>query len=134
MPVTNSVNLNNDYGGIALDKLEGSAKINCDYGKITIGELLNPSNSINIDYTNKSTIEYMKNGDINADYSTLHIEKTGNVDLNADYSHISFGMVADLNYNCDYGDLKIDNALILLETVTICTQLLVNYLVLVFLT
>ncbi len=110
MPVTNSVNLNNDYGGIALDKLEGSAKINCDYGKITIGELLNPSNSINIDYTNKSTIEYMKNGDINADYSTLHIEKTGNVDLNADYSHISFGMVADLNYNCDYGDLKIDNA------------------------
>lgn len=109
MPVTNSVNLNNDYGGIALDKLEGSAKINCDYGKITIGELLNPSNSINIDYTNKSTIEYMKNGDINADYSTLHIEKTGNVDLNADYSHISFGMVADLKYNCDYGDLKIGN-------------------------
>ena len=52
----------------------------------------------------------MTNGDINADYSTLHIEKTGNVDLNADYSHISFGMVADLNYNCDYGDLKIDNA------------------------
>lgn len=109
MPVTNSVNLSNDYGGINLDKLEGSAKINCDYGKITIGELLNPSNSINIDYTNKSTIEFMKNGSVNADYSTLHIEKSGTVDLNADYSHISFGMVSDLDFNCDYGDLKIDN-------------------------
>ena len=109
MPVTNSVNLNNDYGGIGLDKLEGSAKISCDYGKITIGELMNSNNSINIDYTNKSNIEYMKNGDINADYSALHIEKAGRVDLNADYSHISFGMVADLDYNCDYGDLKIDN-------------------------
>jgi len=110
MPVTNNANFTNDYGGIGLDKLEGKAQIDCDYGKLTIGELLNPNNSINIDYTNKSTIEYMKNGNINADYSTLHIEKTGKVNLNADYSHISFGMVADLDYNCDYGDIKIDNA------------------------
>lgn len=109
MPVTNSVDLSNDYGGINLDKLEGTAKINCDYGKIVIGELLHANNSINIDYTNKSTIDYMKNGSINADYSTLHVEKTGIVKLNADYSHISFGMVGDLDYNCDYGDLKIEN-------------------------
>lgn len=107
MPVTNNVDLNNDYGAISLDKLEGSAKINCDYGKITIGELLNSSNHINIDYTNKSTIEYMKDGDINADYSTLHLERSGRTKLNADYSHISFGMVTNLEFNCDYGDLKI---------------------------
>lgn len=109
MPVTNNVNLTNDYGGINLDKLEGTAKIDCDYGKITIGELLNTSNSINIDYTNKSNIEFMKDGNINADYSTLHIEKSGTINLNSDYSHISFGMVSNLNYNCDYGDLKINN-------------------------
>lgn len=109
MPITNNVNLSNDYGSINLDKIEGTAKINCDYGKITIGELLNSTNSINIDYTNKSTIEYLKNGNINADYSTLHVEKSGTVNLNADYSHISFGMVSDLDFNCDYGDLKIEN-------------------------
>lgn len=108
MPVTNNVELNHDYGGINLDRLEGSAEINCDYGKIVIGELLNSNNDINIDYTNKSTIDYMKDGDINADYSTLHIEKTGRIDLNADYSHISFGTVENLDYNCDYGDIKID--------------------------
>jgi len=109
MPVTNNLDVSNDYGSINLDKLEGSAKIDCDYGKINIGELLNTNNSINMDYTNKSTIEYMKNGSLNADYSTIHIEKAGKVDLNADYSHISFGMVSDLDYNCDYGDLKIKN-------------------------
>jgi len=107
MPVTNNVDLNNDYGAITLDKLEGSAKINCDYGKITIGELLNSSNYINIDYTNKSTIEYMKDGEINADYSTLHVEKSGRTKLNSDYSHISFGILTNLDFNCDYGDLKI---------------------------
>lgn len=109
MPVTNNVDLSNDYGSINLDKLEGTAKINCDYGKIDIGELLNSNNNINIDYTNKSNIAYMKDGNINADYSTLTIEKGGRIDLNADYSHLSFGMVSNLDYNCDYGDLKIEN-------------------------
>ena len=110
MPLTNNVNLTNDYGGINLNKLAGSAKINCDYGKLNIGELLNASNSINIDYTNNSTISYMKNGNVNADYSTLRIDKSGKIDLNADYSHISFGTIAQLNYSCDYGSLKIGDA------------------------
>jgi len=109
MPVTNNVELNNDYGAISLDKLEGTSKINCDYGKINIGELLNTSNHINIDYTNKSTIDFMEDGEINADYSTLHIEKAGRIKLNADYSHISFGILEDLDFNCDYGDLKIED-------------------------
>jgi hypothetical protein len=110
MPITNNVNLSNDYGGINLNKLEGKATINCDYGKLNIGELLNISNSINIDYTNNSTISYMKNGTVNADYSTLRIDKAGNIELNADYSHIAFGTVNRLNYSCDYGSLKIGNA------------------------
>ncbi|MEX1382744.1 hypothetical protein [Lutibacter sp.] len=107
MPISNNVDLTNDYGAITLDKLEGSSKINCDYGKITIGELWNTNNIINIDYTNKSTIDLMEDGTINADYSTLHIDRSKRIDLNADYSHISFGMVAVLDYNCDYGSLKI---------------------------
>lgn len=109
IPITNNVDLNNDYGAISLDKLEGSSKINCDYGKINIGELLNSNNYININYTSKSTIEFMKDGEINSDYSTLHIEKSGTTKLNADYSHISFGRLVSLDYNCDYGDLKIED-------------------------
>lgn len=109
MPITNDVILTNDYGSISIDKLLGTSKINCDYGKLNIGELLNSNNSINIDYTNNSKIQYMKDGAIDADYSTLHIEKSGRTKLNADYSHISFGMLVDLDFNCDYGDLKIES-------------------------
>ncbi len=110
MPLTNNVNLTNDYGGINLNKLEGSATINCDYGKINIGELLNVSNSIHIDYTNNSTISYIKGGTVNADYSTLRIDKSDNINLKADYSHLAFGTINRLNYSCDYGSLKIENA------------------------
>lgn len=107
VPVTNNVDLSNDYGGITLDRISGSAKIDCDYGKLDIGRLENPNNSINIDYTNKSNVEFMADGSVNADYSTIHFEKTGRTKLNADYSHISFDIVTDLEYDCDYGSLKI---------------------------
>jgi hypothetical protein len=109
MPTSNNINLQNNYGAISLDKVKGTSNIICDYGSLDIGELLNSKNKINIDYTNKSTIDFMKDGEINADYSTLHIEKSGRTKLNADYSHISFNMVTALDFNCDYGDLKIED-------------------------
>lgn len=110
MPVTNNAKLNNDYGNIVLDRLTGVAFINCDYGKLDIGRLENDVNNINIDYTKGSNIEYLNRGVINADYSTLHIEKSDLVKLNADYSHLSFGSIATLHYNCDYGSLEADTA------------------------
>jgi len=109
MPTTNNVNLNNDYGAINLDKLQGTATINCDYGSINIGELQNSDNTINIDYTNNSFIDFMKDGIINADYSTLSVNRSGRTKLNADYSHISFGKVSNLDFNCDYGSLKMED-------------------------
>ncbi|WP_299436888.1 hypothetical protein [uncultured Aquimarina sp.] len=109
VPATNSVDLNNDYGSITLDKIKGSAKINCDYGQIIIGELLGNENYVNIDYTNNSTIRYMKNGKINADYSDFTLEKGGEIMLNADYTKSKIKSVKGLNYNCDYGSLKVDN-------------------------
>ncbi|MEW7291840.1 hypothetical protein [Aquimarina sp. 2304DJ70-9] len=110
VPKTNSVDLNNDYGSITLDKIEGNAKINCDYGQIIIGELLADDNYINIDYTNNSSIKFMKSGKINADYSDLEVGNSDKIDLNADYTQSKFKSVRHLNYNCDYGSLRIENA------------------------
>ncbi len=105
VPVTNDVDLSNDYGGISLNKIEGNAKISCDYGKLTIGELLGDGNSLNFDYTKNSTIGYMKSGRITADYSAFILESGGDIELNADYSKSEFGDIVNLNYNCDYGSL-----------------------------
>ncbi len=105
LPASNMIDVSNDYGGITLDRLEGNAKISCDYGKITIGELLADNNYLNFDYTKNSTIAYMKSGRINADYSSFTLDKGGNIELNADYSKSEFGQIKNLNYNCDYGSI-----------------------------
>ena len=78
MPATNSIDLNNDYGNIYLDKIYGKADIKCDYGKISIGELLAKNNTINLDYCATSTINYMKSGDLNIDYSKLNVDRSEN--------------------------------------------------------
>lgn len=110
VPVTNSVDLNNDYGTITLNEIKGKAEISCDYGKILIGSLYHENNSINIDYTSDSEIELMNGGTINADYSKFRIEKAKNIDLNADYTDSEFGQMEDLKFACDYGKLVVDRA------------------------
>lgn len=109
MPITNSLDLSNDYGSINLTKLEGQAKISCDYGQMIIGELMADDNYLNFDYTSKSTIEYMKGGKINADYSGFTLEKAERIDLNADYTNSKINEVNDLEYNCDYGKITVGN-------------------------
>lgn len=108
MPVSNSLDLSNDYGSININRLEGHAKINCDYGQLIIGELMADNNSLNFDYTSKSTIGYMKSGKINADYSGFTLDKAERLDLNADYTNSKIGEVNEIHYNCDYGKITVD--------------------------
>ncbi|MCP4883578.1 MAG: hypothetical protein GY908_07285 [Flavobacteriales bacterium] len=110
VPVTNSVDLNNDYGTITLNEIRGRADINCDYGKILVGSLYHEDNSINIDYTSDSEIELINGGTINADYSKFRVEKAKKIELNADYTNSEFVHIEDLDFNCDYGKLEVDQA------------------------
>jgi len=109
MPITNNVDLSNDYGSINLDKLEGVAKISCDYGKVTTKELMADNNIINFDYSNNCYFEYIKSGKITADYSGFTVSKTKDLNLNADYTKSIIEVSENVQYNCDYGSLKIDN-------------------------
>lgn len=108
MPVTNSVILDNDYGSINLDRLEGDSKINCDYGKITTKELMSNNNYLNFDYTNHSYFEYIKKGKIHADYSGFTVSKTEDLEIAADYTKSVIEVAENVKYNCDYGSIKIE--------------------------
>ena len=110
VPIKNSVNLNNDYGNIILDRVDGHAKINCDYGRLEIGELRGRNNQLNFDYTSKSTIGYINSGEIRADYSGFSIEKAGNLNIRADYTNANIGKMKNLDYTSDYGSIEVEEA------------------------
>lgn len=107
IPVTNSVDLSNDYGSINVDRLEGRAVISCDYGKITTKELLADDNILRFDYTRDCYFDYIKSAKINADYSSFTVGKANKLDINADYTKSEVELAEDVTYNCDYGSLKV---------------------------
>ncbi|WP_222983784.1 hypothetical protein [Flagellimonas meishanensis] len=106
LPVKNNINLINDYGNIYLDRIDGHAKISCDYGKIDIGELRGRNNELRFDYTSRSTFGYVNSAEIVADYSGFTIEKAGNLNIKADYTNAVIQEMADLEYSSDYGSLE----------------------------
>jgi hypothetical protein len=110
LPVKNSVHLNNDYGNIMLDRIDGHAKISCDYGRLEIGELHGRNNELKFDYTSKSTIEYVRSAKISADYSGFTIQKAGDLNISADYTNSTIGQMQNLEYSSDYGKLEVDEA------------------------
>ena len=107
LPVKNSVHLSNDYGNIDLDRIDGHAKISCDYGRLEIGELRGRNNQLSFDYTSKSNIDYINSGKISADYSGFTIKKAGNLYINADYTNSTVEQMEDLQYSTDYGNLEV---------------------------
>jgi hypothetical protein len=109
LSITNSVDLNNDYGSINLDKLEGRAVLNCDYGKITTKELMADNNYIKFDYTNNSYFEYIKSGKIKADYSDYTVAKAKGLEISADYTKSNIKIAENVSYSCDYGSLTVEN-------------------------
>jgi len=107
VPIKNNVDLSNDYGNIILDRIDGHAKISCDYGRLELGELHGRNNQLNFDYTSKSTIGYINSGEIRADYSGFTIDKAGSLTVKADYTNASIGKMENLEYSSDYGNMDV---------------------------
>ncbi|MEM8928234.1 MAG: hypothetical protein AAGC45_08515 [Bacteroidota bacterium] len=107
LPVKNSISLSNDYGNIYVDRVDGHAKISCDYGKMEIGQLRGRNNELRFDYTSRSTFEYINSAEIIADYSGFTVEKAGDLKVNADYTNAVIREMGDLNYTCDYGSMEV---------------------------
>ncbi len=110
LPITNSVDLNNDYGTISLNELEGNARISCDYGQVNIGRLMAENNSLSFDYSKNCSIAYMRSGKVDADYSSFTLEKAGDLELSCDYTRSEVMEAQSIDYNNDYGSLTVGKA------------------------
>ena len=107
IPKNGTVKLNNKYGNIGTTDLFSSTDINCKYGKINLGRLNGNINNIQISYSSNSTIEFLKNGAVNARYSGLKMDEVNKIDLFSDYSEIDINQGNDIKYISKYGSVKI---------------------------
>jgi hypothetical protein len=106
IPKNGTVKLDNKYGNITTLTLEGATDITCKYGKVTLGKLNGPSNRVQIAYCQNSSIDYIKNGTLEARYSGLKINDSGNLNLDTNYTDLTIADGQNIKYECNYGTFK----------------------------
>lgn len=106
IPKNGSVKLVNKYGNISTLNLESTTDISCRYGKVNLGKLNGSSNKVDIAYCQNSTIEYIKNANIEARYSGLKINDSGNLNLDVSYTDVTLNDGQNIKYDSNYGNLK----------------------------
>lgn len=106
IPKNGTVKLNNKYGNISAMNLESTTDITCKYGKVNLGKLNSSDNHIQIEYCQNSSIDYIKNGTIEARYSGLKINDSGDLKLDTNYTDLVISEGQNIKYDCNYGNLK----------------------------
>ncbi|MFZ0598894.1 MAG: hypothetical protein WAM46_18050, partial [Flavobacterium sp.] len=106
IPKNGSVKLNNKYGNITTFNLESTTDIACKYGKIILGKLNGDSNRIEIGYSQNSSIDYIKSGNIEARYSGIKINEAGNLNLDANYTDVFLQEGQNIKCKGNYGTFK----------------------------
>lgn len=109
MPMTNNVDLSNEFGSINLDKLKGRSKIRCNHGRITTKELMSTSNDIDFNHSKDCFFEYIKDGEISANHSGFTVAKTENLEIKANHSSSKVEYGESVNFDCNFGSIKVDN-------------------------
>lgn len=110
IPKNGSVKLANKFGNITVDKLLAEANINCRYGKLTANELLGSRNTIEISYSSASTIGYLKEGVLTANYSDFTLNRSDKLNLVNNYTQAKIKEVNVLDFKSKYGGLTIGSA------------------------
>jgi len=106
IPKNGTVKLNNKYGNITTLTLESTTDISCKYGKIILGKLNGDSNRIEIGYSQNSSIDYIKSGNIEARYSGIKINESGNLNVDANYTDVSLLEGQNIKCKGNYGSFK----------------------------
>ncbi|MDR7212125.1 hypothetical protein [Flavobacterium piscis] len=106
IPKNGTVKIINKYGNINAVSLESTTDISCKYGKVILGKLNGPNNRIEIGYCQNSSIDYIKNGKIEARYSGLKINDCGNLHLDANYTDVTIEEGQNIKYDGNYGTFK----------------------------
>lgn len=107
VPVSNSIVIENKYGNINLDRIDGKALINCKYGAVDLGKLNYHENELELRYANNSTIQYINKGVVSAKYSTLSIDKAVNLLIESGYTTTKIGTAESINFEGNYGGLYV---------------------------
>lgn len=110
IPRNGSINLTNKYGNIAVENLNGTASIDCQYGSVTLGTLKNKSNQITLAYSQNSSVEFIENVQLKCSYSKIDCKQANQVTFNGNYNTFTSQNTKTLQMATNYTKVNIKNS------------------------
>jgi hypothetical protein len=123
IPADRNLKINNKYGNVILNKLDGGGEFNVSYGNFTAGELNKPGLILNVAY-GKADVEKMQDATVSISYSkfflgtgtalnlttkysTVNADKLTTLQLNSKYDGFNFGELTSFDGESKYSNYKI---------------------------
>jgi hypothetical protein len=109
LPKWVNIDLNNQFGDIYIDEIDGQTKINLEYGSMEAVSFNGPQTDLTMKFSDAKA-GYMKGGNINIEYGEWELKGTENLRLYSRFSEITLEKVASLILDSQYDDVNVGSA------------------------
>jgi hypothetical protein len=107
MPKSMKVDIDNKFGDIVLDEVDGAAKLSIAYGDLEANALNSTTNDLVIKF-GEGNFGYVKEADVEIAYSELEIEGSDILELDTKFSEIELGKAGEADITSQYDDYSIE--------------------------
>ena len=109
IPAGISLVVNNKFGDVYIDQVEGKTKLDVSYGNLEVNRLGNSDNLVNVEF-GRANIAWSKGAVVVMKYSPLEMGYSGSLYLDSKFSDIRSGEVISANLNAEGGKLSLEKA------------------------
>jgi len=106
MPSSLQVSLENKFGDIYLDQVDGPATVDLGYGNLEAKSFSNGDNNLTIKFST-ATLDHIKGGEIDIKYSTLNLGDAGELTIESKFSTMNLESLNEGNIESKYDNYSI---------------------------
>jgi hypothetical protein len=101
-----NLDIDNKFGEIFLDEIDGTAKINLEYGAMEVNSLNSNQNTVILKFSDGEA-GFIKSGSINIQYGEWETEGSEKLDVYSRFSEITIGKSGSLKVDSQYDEINI---------------------------
>ncbi|MBW6461306.1 MAG: hypothetical protein K0B08_12110, partial [Bacteroidales bacterium] len=108
MPRWINIDIDNKFGDVFLDEMDGTVKLNLEYGALEAFNLNSNTNVLTIKF-GKAKTGFIKDGRINIEYSDLKTAGAGNLEIVSRFSELTLEKTGNLKLDSQYDNVKAES-------------------------
>ncbi len=108
IPVGTKLNIENKFGNISINTLDGPLNLSAKFGYFSIGTLNNTTNTIAVKFFEQSDITAINNATFDCKFSEINIDTANSLTLDNNHCQFMVDTVSNLNFESSFDTLIVN--------------------------